>query len=292
MLRKGSTSVRTKAKDAPVIDDKLFVGMLGIDCVNFSHACINSVKSAAREVYICYADNGSTDESLELIRAWDFKNPDIDKFEVVENGSNIGVGIGWNNLIKKALEWGATKIVICNNDVVFGKYTLDGLCTAYDKLREGDPNTVMVTAANKTKVPEHLDQIPQEWDYHIHPDFSCFMITPETIERVGFFDECFKPAYFEDNAMHHRILLMGYKAWGTNWAPYSHIASRTRASHPDIVPHELFRANRQQFYKMFHVDSPDQEIEDARYESYMKAHPDSDIHPDWKDVLAWALEHM
>jgi GT2 family glycosyltransferase len=289
MIRKGQTVVRTKSKDATQLEEKLFIGTLGIDCVNYSKACIDSVKSRAKEVFFCYMDNGSTDESLEEIRAWQVKNPDIHKFEVVENGCNAGVGVGWNMLITKALEWGATKILICNNDISFGKFTLDGLCEAYDKLREGNEATVMVTAANKTKIPAQLDNIQQEWDYNEHPDFSCFMITPESIDRLGMFSEEYKPAYFEDNDMHHRILLSGYKAWSTDWAPYSHIASRTRASHPDIVPHALFRANRQQFYNTFKVTGPDQEIEDERYQAYIAAHPGTDPHPQYDVVLDWAL---
>tara|TARA_R110002126_G_scaffold124676_1_gene266811 strand:+ start:352 stop:1230 length:879 start_codon:yes stop_codon:yes gene_type:complete len=292
MIRKGKTVVRTQQKSAIPIKDKLFIGTLGIDCVKYSKACIDSVKSRSEEVYFCYMDNGSTDESLKEIMTWNVKNPDIDKFEVVENGHNAGVGVGWNMLIKKALEWGATKILICNNDISFGKFTLDGLCEAYDKLRKGDEGTVMVTASNKTKIPSQLDSYAQEWDYVPHPDFSCFMITPETIDRIGMFSEEYKPAYFEDNDAHHRILLSGYKAWSTSWAPYSHIASRTRAAHPHIVPHALFRANRQQFYDTFHVTGPDQEIEDERYQAYMAAHPMSGPHPDWGIVLEWALENM
>ena len=37
------------------------------------------------------------------------------------------------------------------------------------------------------------------------PDFSCFMINPDTIKVVGFFDENFKGAYCEDWDYHRRI---------------------------------------------------------------------------------------
>lgn len=294
MLRKGSktTSVRTKAGSDREIDDRLFIGTLGIDCVQYSKQCIDTVASDAKAVKFVYMDNGSTDESLAEIRAWKHTNTDIDEFEIVENGSNIGVGVGWNKLIKMAIEWGATKIVICNNDIAFGPYTLDGLCTAYTRLREEIPETVMVTANNRTKDPAKLKDMQQEWTYEEHPDFSCFMITPETIERLGYLSEEYNPGYFEDNDYHHRILLMGYKAWGTGWAPYTHIASRTRYAHPNIVPHEVFRANRAQFYKTFHVDGPDQEIEDERREAFYKGNPDAEPHRPWTEVLEWCLENM
>ena len=291
MLRKGSNQVRTKAAGKE-IKDLLFIGTLGIDCVEYTKRCIDSVQSQAQHVKFCYVDNGSVPDQLAIIKSWDIRNPDIDDFEIIENGYNAGVGVGWNMLIQNALEWGATKILICNNDIAFGPHTLDGLCTAYDRLRDSIPETVMVTAANKTKNPSELANIPQEWNFHEHPDFSCYMITPETIERCGMLSQEYKPAYFEDNDYHHRILLMGYKAWGTDWAPYSHVASRTRYAHPELVPHEVFRSNRQQFYDKFHVTGPDQEIEDERREAFYKANPDAEPHTDWKVVLEWAIENF
>ena len=292
MLRKGQAQVRTKAGGGDPIKDRLFIGTLGIDCIEYSRRCVDSVNTDVEAVKFCYMDNGSTEDSLNIIRNWNIKNSDITEFEVVENGYNAGVGIGWNMLIKKALEWGATKILICNNDIAFGPHTLNGLCSAYDQLRASIPETVMVTAANRTKNPEELAGIAQEWNFHEHPDFSCYMITPETIERLGLLSEAYVPAYFEDNDYHHRILLSGYKAWGTDWAPYSHVASRTRYAHPNLVTHEVFRRNRQQFYDTFHVTGPDQEIEDQRREAFYKANPDAEPHQPWTVVLEWALENM
>jgi len=300
MLRKGSASkVRTKKAREKEIEDHLFIGTLGIDCVEYSRACYESVVSDARRVKFCYMDNGSEGVSIEAIKAWKDNNPDVDEFEVVWNGENVGVGPGWNKLIKMAIAWGATKILICNNDIRFGTHTLDGLCTAFDKLREEIPSTVMVTAANMTKNPDELKNIHQEWVYHEHPDFSCFMITPETIERCGWLSEDYLPGYYEDNDYHHRLLLSGWKAWGTNWAPYCHIASRTRYAHPNIVSHQQFRDNRQKFYDRFCVTGPDQEIEDRRREAFLEAHEhvagflevhpeNADAHPAWGDVLEWA----
>lgn len=289
MLRKGAnTVVRTKSAAVPEIDDRLFIGTLGIDCLGYTKACIDSVQSSAKTVKFVYMDNGSTDESCAVIDSWKQTNPDIDEFQVVKNGCNLGVGPGWNRLIQMALEWSASKIVICNNDISFGPYTLDGLCKAYDRLREEITETVMVTAANKTKNPVQLQTIAQEWNYHEHPDFSCFLITPETIERCGLFSVNYVPGYFEDNDYHHRILLSGYKAWGTDWAPYSHIASRTRHAHPDLVTHDQFRYNRALFYRNLLVQGPDQEVQDQRYQEWIKA--GGEKHPDWLEVLRFCVK--
>ena len=149
MLRKGAAVV-TQAKDRPVLDEKLFIGTLGVNCLEYTRRCIDTVTTACREVRFVYIDNGSSQESIDELRTWKKRNPDIDEFQMGFNGRNAGVAVGWNQIIKMALEWGATKILICNNDIAFGPHTIDGMVTAYNRLRDEVPETVMVTATNKT----------------------------------------------------------------------------------------------------------------------------------------------
>jgi len=289
VLRKGITSVTTRSTTRKVLEERLFIGTLGVNCLEYTRRTIDTVDTSCKDVKFVYIDNGSTDENVELLKKWNKRNDSITEFAMGFNGWNAGVAVGWNQLIKMALEWKATKILICNNDIAFGPRTINGMVGAYNRLRESVPETVMVTAANKTKNPNQLAEIAQEWKYEEHPDFSCFMITPETIERVGMFSEDYKPAFFEDNDMHWRILLMGYKAFGTDWAPYSHIASRTRYGNPNIVSHKTFRQNKMTFFQNMLTREVTQEIADERYAKWLQAHPDQP-HPDHKDVLAYAEE--
>ena len=53
------------------------------------------------------------------------------------------------------------------------------------------------------------------------------MVNSSTIEKIGWFDEKFYPAYFEDNDYHYRIRMNGFKAVKTNQALYFHFGSRT-----------------------------------------------------------------
>jgi len=69
-------------------------------------------------------------------------------------------------------------------------------------------------------------------------------------------------------------------------SPYSHVASRTRYENPDIVSHEQFRINRQQFYDTLMVDDPEQSVQDVRYQKWLSKYPDKP-HPDWQEVLNW-----
>ena len=56
-----------------------------------------------------------------------------------------------------------------------------------------------------------------------HPDFSCFLIDRTFFDKVGTFDENFIPAWCEDNDMHYRIHLLGYRAVSTTKVPAAHI---------------------------------------------------------------------
>ena len=283
VLRKAQT-VRVKDPEAQVLPERLFIGTLGVNCIDYTKRTINTVQTDCEEVRFVYIDNGSKDEVCDELKSYECHNDDIDQFDVGFNGRNAGVGPGWNQLIKLALDWGATKILICNNDIAFGRYTIDGMVNAYNRLREDDHRTVMVTATNQTKNPNELKNIPQKWNNHEHPDFSCFMITPETVERVGMFSEEYLPAFFEDNAYHWTVLARGYKAWGTDWAPYSHIASRTRHGNPELTTHRQFRDNKVRFFLKWMTNTCDQEVIVARYEDYISSHPD-DLHPTVEQVM-------
>lgn len=290
MLHKGTAkNVRARSKDRKELDERLFIGTLGVNCLGYTRNMIKSVETMCKDVRLVYLDNGSTEEHCTEIKEWKKGNSDIDEFNVAFNGYNAGVAVGWNQLIKLALGWGATKIIICNNDITFGPHTIDGLCAAWDQLRKHVPETVMVTATNHTKNPSQLKSIKPVWSHQEHPDFSCFMITPETIERIGMFTEIYEPAFFEDNDTHWRILLEGYKAFGTDWAPYSHIASRTRFENPDIVPHQRFRENKLKFYRQMLTDTVDQEVPVERYAAWLKEFPDVK-HPFWENVNAWCVK--
>jgi GT2 family glycosyltransferase len=292
ILRRGKKltgQVRARRGDTEQIDENLFIGMLGVNCLKYTRFCLSSIQTACKSVGVVYIDNGSTEENCAELRTWKKANPDIDEFNIGFNGYNAGVAVGWNQLAKMAIEWGADKILICNNDIVFGPHTIDGLVTAYNQLRKHDPRTVMVTATNHTKNPNNLAGIPQQWNNHEHPDFSCFMITAETLDRVGEFNEDYDPAFFEDNDFHWRVLLSGYKAWGSDWAPYSHVASRTRFENPDIVPHLRFRENKIKFYQNLVTVTVNQKVADERYEAWLRDHP-GDEHPGWKLVNEHARE--
>ena len=266
------------------IDQKILIGTLGVNCLQYTRRCIETVVSRAKQVDFLYIDNGSKPENVEQIKKWKKKNENIDGFFMAFNGCNAGVAVGWNQIIRYGIANGYDKIIVCNNDIAFGLHTIDGLIESFDRLRKEIPETVMVTATNHTKNPADLKSIPKVWKYQEHPDFSCFMITPEFVERMGEICEDYKPAFFEDNDTHWRILMSGYKAFSSDFAPYSHIASRTRHENPNIVTHEMFRKNKIKFCQNMRALTVDQNVPVARYDEWLKRNPEVK-HPKVEDVL-------
>lgn len=289
VIRKGSSQY-VRPKSSRVIDERLFIGTLGVNCLEYTRRCIDTVKTSCKEVKFAYIDNGSTQENIDKLKTWNASKSDIHEFVMGFNGYNAGVAVGWNQLIKMAIEWNADKILIVNNDIVFGSKTIDGLVDEYNRLREEIPDTMIVTATNHTKNPSELESIKQVKKIQEHPDFSCYMMDVEAVNLIGYFCEDYDPAFFEDNDMHWRILLMGYKAFSTDWAPYSHIASRTRHGNPNLVTHENFRLNKIRFMRNMATRSVDQEIANERYRYWLDRNP-SLPHPNHTEVLKLCREH-
>ncbi len=68
-------------------------------------------------------------------------------------------------------------------------------------------------------------------------DFTGVMIRPETIARMGWFDEHFRPAYFEDNDAYTRITLAGGECRLVPAARFDTSPSLTVRSDPEAAHH-------------------------------------------------------
>lgn len=153
----------------------------------------------------------------------------------------------WNWGIEQAIADGCTHICVINDDILFSPLTIDALVECMKR----NPDAALASAMTlRGQVGDPLEVLgitdwPHPQTISEHPDFSCFMITPQTYEVIGRFDENFRPAYFEDNDYHYRIKLAGRRAISTNQAPYYHYGSRTQNGGPaPVVPPQQFEANR------------------------------------------------
>ena len=154
---------------------------------------------------------------------------------IVDNWSvNRGVAGGWNEGCRQAMRARCTHILVINDDVVLSPWAVDALVDLLDRL----PGIALASGVtvNSEPVPagdtsgrDSIRQVPRPETEQLadNPNFSCFMVTPGTLERVGWFDEHFFPACFEDNDYLYRVALSGLLARATTAAPYLHYSQAT-----------------------------------------------------------------
>jgi len=155
----------------------------------------------------------------------------------------------WNYGIESAIDDGCTHIVVINDDILFSPYTIDALVD----VMLNNPDVALTSGMNmRGQMTDPFDVLTMDWEATLnmseHPDFSCFMVTPESFAKIGRFDENFIPAYFEDNDYHYRIKLAGMRATSANTAPFYHYGSRTQnGGTAPVVPSQQFETNREYF---------------------------------------------
>lgn len=133
----------------------------------------------------------------------------------------------WNDGAKRALNNGCDYVIVCNDDILFSPDTIDGMIEQYELLHESDgvvmvtPNNIRLQLGNPYDIMTYV-RPSDPFTYSEHPNFSCFLIASDFFDMCGTFDENFWPAWYEDNDMHRRITLLGYKAIMTTAAPHIH----------------------------------------------------------------------
>lgn len=160
---------------------------------------------------------------------------------------NEGVAAGWNLGIERALHDGCDYILVCNDDVVLSADVIGELTHVTDS-HYGD--AILVSARN-VREWKTADDLRHKWVDAKRvlgsvPDFSCFMITEQTIQEIGWFDTNFWPAYFEDNDYKRRIDLSPYNAYSVWSAEIFHAGSVSQNMIPGqpVVPPWMFEKNR------------------------------------------------
>lgn len=185
---------------------------------------INSIKkSDLSESVLLVIDNGSTDNSLDILRK-SFPN-----INIVETGRNLGFASGYNFGMNSALETDAEAILIINNDTLVPPSFLLPLL----KTLESSPSVGAVSPKTYQADGKHIwwaggkidlsfgrlinigagkldsDQFNKivECDYL---SGVCILFKREVLEKVGLFDERFVHTC-EDDDIAIRIRKAGYK---------------------------------------------------------------------------------
>lgn len=171
---------------------------------------------------------------------------------------NRGVAPSWNEGTRRAFDLGCTHVLITNDDTMLCKHGAYRLARRLDHSHVINEKVILTSArqqrgnAQYDHTIEGLEEMRVPIGYTgstegDSPDFSCFMINQRTINEVGWFDENFRPGYFEDNDFHHRIHLAGFTTTNMADVPHYHVGSQTQNnanSKAPVVTGKAFEANR------------------------------------------------
>lgn len=215
----------------------------------YTNKLLDTITSKEHDIGILVIDNGSTDSTQE-----EMSKRVSDKIFYHRNETNAGVPKSWNYGLRFFKERGYDYVFILNNDALLNKHCIDELANWLTE----NPEYICVTAIN---VRDHQPDPKQnlgphniyEYDIsHIERridenmiDAAAWMFRASITDTIGYFDENFFPAYFEDNDMHYRIKLSPYKIGSLSTALFYHFGSKTQnKSHMPVVPAILFRKNQ------------------------------------------------
>jgi GT2 family glycosyltransferase len=185
-------------------------------------ACLESLGGQTQEHDLIVVDNGSVDNSVELIQ----KN--YPQAFLIRHSKNRGFAGGVNAGIKEAIKQGGKYVALLNNDAVADKNWLESLVGFLDDNPKAGIATSKICNDKKT----HLDSTGEDYSVWGLPyprgrgeadtnkyDRDTWMLGAsggasiyrvKMLEQIGLFDENFF-AYYEDIDISFRAQLAGWK---------------------------------------------------------------------------------
>ena len=188
-----------------------------IVCKNNRHLTKAALSSAQRQTLpatILCIDNGSLDGTTQWLRTKDVSYMCLSWPKPLASCWNTGIAAAWLA--------GYDSCLVMNNDIVLRPDTVSTLAT----------HTGFITGVSDRDRANIDKWDPSTFYTNQHPDFSCFLIHRSVIDRVGWFDESFDPAYFEDNDYHVRMAHADITAYGSNLPVYHAGSSTLKNSSP------------------------------------------------------------
>ena len=140
---------------------------------------------------------------------------------LIQNPNNVGVGASWNQLCREIFKKNDYALIL-NDDIYLGKqYNL---------------------------IEEHMKK--GRGFVRATPDWCAFLISKEVYEKVGPFDECFFPAYYEDKSYEYRMKLKGVPILKhPDLNPVEYRSSQTLEKDPQIF--EQSKKNKKLYIEMW-----------------------------------------
>ena len=166
---------------------------------------------------------------------------------------NRGLARSWNEGLHLAMEAGCDAALLLNDDLFFYEGGYVAFVHTISALRGISKSVAYVTPLGlETGTSPHAGQV-------LAQQFACCAIMPESIELVGYFDETFTPAYYEDIDYDRRARLAGMTIHVHQAVIVEHERSSTHRSMTLEAKKQAdaaFNCNRAYFCKKWGGDNP------------------------------------
>ncbi len=198
----------------------------------------------------------------------------------VVNDRERTVGGAWNEGIRRAVVDGCQLVLLAASDARPHPGCIEALCDfgMGPRILPEEPVAADTYHARTqgvavwSAVQEHQAKgRPEDRALTDGADFSLAMVYPHTIAAHGYFDENFKPAYYEDNDYYARVVLGGQRCRVVHAARYEHFGggSQTIKTDAEMAHHvrHWFQSNLDYFRRKWGVQEPagTERIVRARY---------------------------
>lgn len=210
------------------------VVMPAVNCVSYTKQAEASARPRA-QLYLI--DNGSTDGT----RSWAQGRSDAGLLRYLPQDGNIGVARSWNLGIRRAFEDGYQTVLVSNNDVVYADDTILAL-EHWHKETRGFITVHSLAYMEAVREQRRVHELVPS------PDFAGFIISYEIVEKIGWFDEEYVQAYWEDLDYVIRLKDAGIVYGRAMDALVCHYHSRT-TQEGGVRAYPYFEDNRRRFIK-------------------------------------------
>ena len=204
--------------------DKVCIVVPNWNGEDFIAKCLSSLVQQTQKCQIIVVDNGSTDNSVEII------NKKFPKVDLIELDENRGFSGGVNKGIQKAIKENFEYIALFNNDAIASKDWLKNLVNDAKKHK----NVGIITGKLLHIDKKHIDSTGDMYSVYGMPfprgrneldkgqydkaeevfgaTGGASLYKTKMLKQIGLFDEDFF-AYFEDVDISFRAQLAGWNVW-------------------------------------------------------------------------------